>query len=143
MADVKPLTVDNMGIGTSSRYARDRAALQEKLIDGQGIPDRIAISTVSPQRPAEFEKFLSPTRTEWGSFSPPPDYLAQAHPLFTLGKVIPGVGSLEQRDQIESRPVPPEEEGKKQKVVKCLDMLNALDRDSTKVEACRNQFQRG
>ena len=143
MAEVKPLTVDNMGLGASARYARDQAALKQKLIDSQGIPDRVAISTVSPQRPAEFGEYLFPTRTEWASFSPPPAHLAQTHPLFILGKLIPGVGSLEQRDQLESLQVPPEEERKKQTILHCLDTLNALDRDLTKIEACRNQYHRG
>jgi len=44
---VKPRTIDNMGIDTSSRYARDKATLDTKLIEeSRFIPSKTEVSVV-------------------------------------------------------------------------------------------------
>ena len=143
MAEVKPLTIDQMGIGPSARYARDQAALDRKTIEDSRSPTRTDISVVTPHIATEFQEYLSPKVTSWALFSPPPQYLAHAHPLFTY-QLVPSLGDCEEKgDLIEALEIRPEEEKEKKTLMRCLKTMVELDRMSEKIEAARNQYHRG
>ena len=101
---VKSRTIDNLGIETSSRYARDQAQLDTKLIDeSRFIPLKTEVSVVKPYLPTEFEEYFSAgTLTLWASFEPPPEYYTYAKPLFSY-QLIPSLGSYEKQEADEDK----------------------------------------
>lgn len=163
MADQR-LTIDNMGIGTSSRYARDKAALDTRLIEeSRYIPQKTEVSVVKPYLPTEFEEYLLPGKlTIWASFSPPPEYLSYGRPIFSY-QLIPSLGGYEKQeadsDKLEAledtlnksfkdrkgdqQGQQQEEEKERKTLIGLLQTINKLDRTLTLINARRNQYQRG
>jgi hypothetical protein len=163
MADQR-LTIDNMGIGTSSRYARDQAALDLRLIEeSRYIPQKTEVSVVKPYLPTEFEEYLLPGKlTIWASFSPPPEYLSYGRPIFSY-QLIPSLGGYEKQeadsDKLEAledtlnksfkdrkgdqQGQQQEEEKERKTLIGLLKTINKLDRTLTLINARRNQYQRG
>lgn len=153
----KPRTIDNMGIETSSRYARDKAQLDTKMIeDSRFIPLKTEVSVVKPYLPTEFEEYLSPGKlTLWASFSPPPDYLGYGKPLFSY-QLIPSLGGYEKQeadtDKLEALEdalskekgsEQQEEERERKTLLGLMQMINKLDRTLVLINSRRNQYQRG
>ncbi|MBU6383871.1 MAG: DUF5399 domain-containing protein [Verrucomicrobia bacterium] len=160
---VKPRTIDNLGIETSSRYARDQAQLDTKLIEeSRLIPLKTEVSVVKPYLPTEFEQYLLPSKpTIWASFEPPPTYFGGAGALFSY-QLIPSLGGYEKqdadaeklealedtihkqmkegkRDQRESQ----DEEKERKKLLGFLKVVGKLERTLSLINARRNQYQRG
>lgn len=155
----KPRTIDNMGIDTSSRYARDRASTDTKLIDdSKFIPIKTEVSVLKPYLPTEFEQYQAlHEQTLWASFAPPPDYLAYAKPLFSY-QLIPSLGGYEKQeadtDKLEAledtlnKPFKEgsqnqEEEKERKTLMHLLQTIGKLDRTLNMINARRNQYQRG
>lgn len=162
----KPRTIDNMGIETSSRYARDKAtsALDSKLIeDSRFIPLKTEVSVVKPYLPTEFEMYLAPGKLIlWASFSPPPEYFGYGKPLFSY-QLIPSLGGYEKQEADEDKlealedtisksfkegkqgggQEQQEEEKERKTLVSLLQTIGKLDRTLTLINARRNQYQRG
>jgi hypothetical protein len=157
----KPRTIDNMGIETSSRYARDKAVHDPKLIeDARFIPQKTEVSVVKPYLSAEFEHYLAPGKlTLWASFAPPPEYLAYGRPLFSY-QLIPSLGSYEKQeddaDKLEAlqdtlnksfqegkQDGQQEEEKERNTLLFLLQTIGKLDRALSLINARRNQYQRG
>ena len=160
---VKPRTIDNMGIDTSSRYARDKSTLDTKLIEeSRFIPIKTEVSVVKPYISTEFEEFLQPSKlTIWASFSPPPEYLSYGKPLFSY-QLIPSLGGYEKQeadsDKLEAledtlnkafkdgrgdQQEQQEEERERKTLIGLLQVINKLDRTLTLINSRRNQYQRG
>ncbi|MBX7066193.1 MAG: DUF5399 domain-containing protein [Parachlamydiales bacterium] len=160
---VKPRTIDNLGIETSSRYARDKAQLDTKIIEeSRFIPLKTEVSVVKPYLPTEFEEYLMPGKlTLWAAFEPPPAYFGLTSSLFSY-QLIPSLGGYEKqeadtdklealedainkkfkdgkRDQQEGQ----EEEKERKTVLELLQMIGKLDRTLTFINSRRNQYQRG
>jgi len=163
---VKPRTIDNMGIDTSSRYARDKSTLDTKLIEeSRFIPIKTEVSVVKPYISTEFEEFLQPSKlTIWASFSPPPETLSYGKPLFSY-QLIPSLGGYEKQeadsDKLEAledtlnkafkdgrgnsqdQQEQQEEERERKTLAHLLQTINKLDRTLTLINSRRNQYQRG
>lgn len=160
---VKPRTIDNMGIETSSRYARDKAQLDTKIIEeSRFIPLKTEVSVMKPYLPTEFEHYLLPGKlTLWAAFEPPPEYFGLAKSLFSY-QIVPSLGGYEKqeadtdklealedtinkqfkegkRDQQESQ----QEEKERKTLLGLLQMIGKLDRTLTLINSRRNQYQRG
>jgi hypothetical protein len=159
----KPRTIDNMGIETSSRYARDKTALDSKLIeDARFIPLKTEVSVVKPYVSTEFELYLAPDKlTLWASFSPPPEFLSSGRALFSY-QLIPSLGGYEKQeddtDKLEALEdtinksfqerkhdgqEQHEEEKERKALLMLLQTIGKLDRALTLINARRNQYQRG
>jgi hypothetical protein len=153
----KPRTIDHMGIDTSSRYARDKAQLDTKLIeDARLIPSKTEVSVVKPYVPTEFEEFFSPLKQHlWASFAPPPDYFAFAKPLFSY-QLIPSLGGTEKQEadteklealedalHKDSEGQQQEEERERQILLNLMQTIGRLDRTLSLINSRRNQYQRG
>lgn len=159
---IKPRTIDNLGIETSSRYARDKSTLDTKLIEeSRFIPLKTEISVVKPYLSTEFEEYLMPDKLIlWGSFEPPPQYLASAS-LFSY-QLIPSLGGYEKqeadteklealedtinkqfKDGKKDQQQGQEEEKERKTLLTLLKTLEKLDRNLSFVNARRNQYQRG
>lgn len=159
---VKPRTIDNLGIETSSRYARDRATLDTKLIEeSRFIPPKTEVSVLKPYLPTDFEEYLSPSKLIiWASFEPPPEYVSNKG-LFSY-QLIPSLGGYEKqeadteklemledvinkkfkegkRDQQEQQ----EEEKERKTILGLLKTIERLDRNLLFINGRRNQYQRG
>lgn len=160
---VKPRTIDNLGIETSSRYAKDQKLLDKTLIEeSRFIPQKAEISVVKPYLPTEFEHY-SPSQplTFWAAFEPPPDFFDKIGILFSY-QLIPSLGGYEKQEAdtdrlqaIEDALDKPFKEGdkegnkdsqkEKQKKVllTLLKTIDKLDRVLTMINSRRGQYQRG
>lgn len=160
---VKPRTIDNLGIETSSRYARDKSTLDTKLIEeSRFIPLKTEVSVVRPYIPTEFEEFLAPDKqTIWASFAPPPESFAYGKPLFSY-QLIPSLGGYEKQEADEDKLEAledslsksfkdgkqdnqeyQEEEKERKAILFLLKTIGKLDRVLTLINSRRNQYQRG
>ncbi len=155
----KPRTIDNMGIETSSRYARDKAALDPNLIEeSKFIPQKTEVSVVRPYLPTEFDEYLSPDKlTLWASFSPPPEYSGTGKLLFSY-QLIPSLGGYEKQeadsDKLDALEDSlnkgfkegrqnQEEEKERKTLVHLLQTIGKLDKTLSMINARRNQYQKG
>ncbi|HSX11270.1 MAG TPA: DUF5399 family protein [Chlamydiales bacterium] len=159
----KPRTIDNMGIETSSRYARDKSTLDSKMIeDARFIPQKTEVSVVKPYVSTEFEMYLAPGKLIlWASFAPPPEYLSYGKPLFSY-QLIPSLGGYEKqeadsdklealedtinksfKDRQDEGHEQQEEERERKTLVGLLQTIGRLDRTLTLINSRRNQYQRG
>lgn len=158
----KPRTIDNLGVETSSRYARDKATLDTKLIEeSRFIPLKTEVSVVRPYLPTELEEYLMPDKlTIWASFAPPPELFTQTKPLFSY-QLIPSLGGYEKQeadtDKLEALEdtlnksfkerggggQEQQEEKERKTLLTLLQVIGKLDRALTLVNARRNQYQRG
>jgi hypothetical protein len=160
---VKPRTIDNLGIETSSRYARDKAQLDTKLIeDSRFIPLKTEVSVVKPYLPTEFEEYLrTGTLTLWAAFEPPPEYLSHGKPLFSY-QLIPSLGGYEKQeadsDKLEAledtlnksfkegkrdNQEQQEDDRERKTLLALLQVIGKLDRTLGLINSRRNQYQRG
>ncbi len=154
----KPRTIDNMGIETSSRYAKDQAALDTQIIrDSRIVPQKTEVSVLRPYLPSEFESYLSPMqRTLWASFTPPTGYFSSELPLFSY-QIVPSLGSSEKLEADADKLEALEEFGqddedqqerqskeRERKILQTLlETIRKLDRTLSLINARRNQYQRG
>lgn len=157
----KPRTIDNLGVETSSRYARDKATLDTKLIEeSRFIPLKTEVSVVRPYLPTALEEYLMPDKlTIWASFAPPPEFFTQTKPLFSY-QLIPSLGGYEKQeadtDKLEALEdtlnksfkergggQEQQEEKERKTLLTLLQVIGKLDRALTLVNARRNQYQRG
>jgi len=164
---VKPRTIDNLGVESSIRYAKDQEALDTRLIqDSRFIPQKTEVSVFKPYVPAELEQYFAAGKVIlWASFDPPPDYFLYGKPLFSY-QLIPSLGGYEKQeadsDKLESledalnKPFArkqskegdqqkerEEEEKERQILLALLKCIGALDKTLTLINSRRNQYQRG
>lgn len=148
---VKPRTIDNLGVESSSRYAKDKAFLDTKMIDdSRFIPQKTEVSVVKPYLPTEFEEYLAPGKVIlWASFAPPPEYFAYAKLLFSY-QLIPSLGGYEKQEadtdkleELEDSLQDEQEEKKRETLLALLQIIGKLDRTLSMINSRRNQYQRG
>ena len=163
---VKPRTIDQLGIESSIRYAKDKELLDTRLIEeSRFIPQKIEVPVVKPYVPSEFEQLFAPgAAILWAAFAPPPDYMAYARPLFSY-QLIPSLGGYEKIeagiDRLESlegsaekphakkkRQEPGqqderEDERQRKLLLELLKCIHSLDRTLNLINSRRNQYQRG
>ncbi|MDE3045960.1 MAG: DUF5399 family protein [Verrucomicrobiota bacterium] len=162
---VKPRTIDNLGIDSSIRYAKDKQLLDPRLIEeSKWIPQKTEISVTRPFVPSEFDQLFSFVRTvQWALFASPPNYEAQARALFSY-QLIPSLGTYEkqeadndklaaiedalkkrreQRKKQQDDREEQEEEKERQILAALFQCIEKLDRTLTLINAKRNQYQRG
>lgn len=153
----KPRTIDNLGIETSVRYAKDMEMLDAQLVqDSRFIPQKTETSVLKPYAPAEFDQLFQVGKaTIWALFTPPPGSIGQN--LFTF-KLVPSLGDYEKTeddtDRLEDALNKPfhqnqsneerEQEEKERKIVlNLLKCIEKLDKTLLFINARRNQYQRG
>ena len=161
---VKPRTIDNLGVESSVRYARDKEQLDLNLIaDSKWVSKQIEIAVTQPYVPSEFEKLFSAKPTiQWALFSAPPAYEAQTRALFSY-QLIPSLGSNEKqeaeteklmamKDSLEKEKRQgkgnqdqdqDQEEKQRKKLLAFFKVLEKLDKTLIFINARRNQYQRG
>jgi len=151
---VKPRTIDNLGVESSVRYARDKEQLDLNLIsDSKWVAKQIEIAVTQPYVPSEFEKLFSAKPTiQWALFSAPPAYEAQTRALFSY-QLIPSLGSNEKQEaeteklmalkDAVNKDKDPKEDNQRQRLLAFFKVLEKLDKTLIFINARRNQYQRG
>lgn len=160
---VKPRTIDNLGIETSSRYARDKTQLDTKIVEeSRFIPQKAEVSVLKPYLPTEFEEYLIPGKfVIWASFAPPPEFFGSSKALFSY-QLIPSLGGYEKQDADTDRlealegaihkqfeegkqdqQEQQEEERERKTLLGLLKVIGKLDRVLSHINSCRNQYQKG
>lgn len=151
---IKSRTIDQLGVGASSRYAKDQALLDKKLVDeSRFIPQKTEVSVVKPYPATEFDDYLGPTKTSWASFQPPPEHAGTS--LFSF-QLVPSLGTYEKQDADTEKlealeeaiassmgSSKQEDERERKTVLNLLKTVGQLDRTLEMINARRNQYQRG
>lgn len=159
----KPRTIDNLGLDASIRYAKDKELFEARFIDESQIVSRKSeVSVSKPYIPSEFDQMFSSQETvNWASFSPPPEYLSFAKPLFSY-QLIPSLGTYEEQEDTDrlqaledalqkekdshkdqSDREKQEEEKEKRAIADLLKCIASIDKSLSLINARRNQYQRG
>ena len=161
---VKPRTIDNLGMETSVRYAKDKEQLDLRLVeDSKWISKRIEVSVTKPYVPSEFDKLFSAKPTmQWAIFSAPPTYEAHNRALFSY-QLIPSLGSNERQEADAEKLMAledtldkdketrygkgdwdqQEEENDRKRLLALFKCLGKLDKTLIFINSRRNQYQRG
>lgn len=162
---IKSRTIDNLGIASSVRYAKDQKELDPKLLtESRFVPDKAVVSVTKPLVFPELEEYLSPIRSIlWALFPPAPEYSSST--LFTY-QLIPSLGSLEEQEtdtdklsalenalkekkhkkgqsQEQEEREKEKEEAERQTLLTFLECTRKLDRMLELINGRRNQYQRG
>ena len=159
----KSRTIDNLGFDASIRYAKDKELFEARFIDDSQVVSRKSeISVSRPYVPSEFDQMFSSAKTiSWALFSPPPEYLSFAKPLFSY-QLIPSLGTYEKHedtDQLlaledalrkqkdsnkdQSDKEKQDEEREKRLIADLLQCIARIDKSLELINSRRNQYQRG
>jgi hypothetical protein len=154
---VKPRTIDNLGIDSSIRYAKDQAQLDTKLIEeSRFIPQKTEVAVVRPYIPTEFDRYITPAKLVlWASFPQPPESVFLTRAFFSY-QLIPSLGSLDKEEgeiekleamgdalEKEHKERNEEDEHERQVILSLLKTIVKLDRTLGLINSRRNQYQRG
>jgi hypothetical protein len=162
---VKPRTIDNLGVDSSIRYAKDQELLKDvRLIEeSRWIPQKSEVSVTKPYVSSEFDKLFTSNRTaSWALFAPPQGYDAMARALFSY-QMIPSLGAPEKsetdeklaaledalkkkqkRDKRHQSSEDEEEEQQERETLSALlHCIEKFDKTLFLINARRNQYQRG
>jgi hypothetical protein len=151
MSSVKSRTIDNLGVESSVRYAKDKVALDSRLIEeSRFIPQKTEVAVVKPYIATDFEEYLAPGKKLWATFNPPPDYFSYGKQIFSY-HIMPSLGNSEQiQANIEKLEAmnktvdkDPKEKKKTQALLDLLKQIHELDRTLNQINARRNQYQKG
>src|SRR5438477_287111 len=95
----KSLTIDNLGIGASIRFAEDQQLYERRLIEeSRLIPQKTETLALSPYVPTELDELFSMNRkVSWAMFSPPPNFFSYEGLLFSY-QIIPSLGTQEKQE---------------------------------------------
>ncbi len=160
----KPRTIDNLGVDTSLRYAKDQELLKDvRLIEeSRWVPPKSEVSVTKPYIPSEFDQLFTTGRTAaWAAFAPPPGYDAMARAIFSY-QMIPSLGSAEEQEvdtdklaaiedaidkekkkRQQSNDDSYDEEEERQALTALLQCIEKFDKTLSLINARRNQYQRG
>ena len=151
---IKSRTIDNLGLESSVRYAKDQTELDPQLIkDSRLITPWIEVAATKPYIPSEFDKLFSAKPTiQWAVFSEPPTYDVQPRSLFSY-QLIPSLGSSEKQEaeaeKLEAlketlgKEKGTQDENQRKRLLEFFKCLEKLDKTLLFINSRRNQYQRG
>ncbi len=151
MSTNNPLTIDNLGIDASKRYALDQAALDPRLVkDARSISARTELTVIEPYVSTSLSEFSVGNFILWASFSAPTNYQAILSGLFTY-QLIPALGDAMQiqalLDQVTAMASTlfksPEEQRAHRAILELLEQLEKLMRMFTLIKANCARYQQG
>lgn len=158
---IKSRTIDNLGIESSIRYAKDKSTVDARLIEeSKWVPSKTEVSVTKPYAPSEFDQLFSAGKpVQWALFQEPPNFEAHMRSLFSF-QMIPSLGSaekqeadaeklaaledaLKKREKKKDDREQQQEEKERQALLALLKCIGALDKTLSMINARRNQYQRG
>lgn len=155
-------TIDDLGVETSTRYAQDRALLDETLVDeARGVSSQTVVTTTMPAYSSEFDALfqLDQRGLRFAQFTPPPSYFTSRRRLFAE-QVVPALGSMEKHDaqleklssfgahEVEQKkalqsPLVGEVQQEQQILLTLLTKIKSYDEQLIDINSKRAQYQRG
>lgn len=151
MTTNNPVTIDNLGIEASRRYALDQQNLDSNLIkDARMIPSRTELAVIQPYLSTGISEFSIGNFTLWAAFSAPVGYQALMSSLFTH-QLIPALGDAMQiqalLDQVSAMASSfvknPDQQRAFRKISDLLTLLEKLMRMFTFIKANCARYQQG
>lgn len=163
-----PRTIDNLGVETSVRWAKDQTLLgTAPLKEGSTITQLTQISVPFPSYLSEFELLFGNLNKElpWALFLAPQGYETQKKKLFTI-QIVPSLGTeekfemqmnrVQEKDEQEKKreqkeeDLPweenqekEEEEKEKKIILNLMNSLHMLNRFLIDINSRRIQYQKG
>ncbi len=129
MADNKPITIDNVGIETSRRYAQNAAVDKKVLVDAATLSNVFGNQAITPYPASDFEeKFLGADRKQSFASIEAPEPLSQD--LFRFS-IFPG-----DKEKVQSQI----EQLKNEPLLDFLKFANEIDRNIEYTTGQRNKF---
>lgn len=149
---IKPRTIDNLGIESSVRYAKDTEQFDPRLIEESSwIPQKTSITPAKPYIPTDFDLHFSLSKPiQLAHFFPPPGG-AERSDFFFQTAILP-TDSYEKQDAILEKLASFEETLKNlpastseefQRIKEGIETKDKLTRMFQLIKARLNQFQRG
>lgn len=161
----KPVTIDNLGVDPSKRYARDVEGTDRKFFqDSSKVSQSTSVTVNSPFFSDLEELFGTLIKTpSWADFAPPPDFSSHVRSLFTH-QLIPSLGSPEKLEQdiqlIDEKSAKNQEEqqnqsgqdsseqeahgkSEKEKILAMLQCVQKFDKILTLINARKGEFHKG
>lgn len=162
---IKSRTIDNLGMESSVRYAKDTEATDIRFLeDSRIISRRIEVSVTKPYTLSEFDQLFSFGRSvHWALFVAPPNYESNTRSLFSH-QLIPSLGGYEKQEassekilaledalskpnkrkkQDQDSQEEKENESERKILLALLKCVEKLDRDLDFINGRRNQYHRG
>ena len=143
------LTVDNLGVEVSTRYAQDQEDYDKSIITDARVSTQTQIDVTAPSQVSELDQLLNTELkvTPWSSFVAPPNFYTQNRGLFSY-QICPSMGTEDKQEgqiaRLEASPAPsPEEEAKKGKLLQLFQTTAPLDRDLNRANSERNRYHKG
>lgn len=137
-------TIDNLGLESSVRYAKDKESLDRRIIeDSKYIPKKTEIPVTSPYIQTESEKLFSSKPTvRWAYFTAPYEIETNLHNLFSY-EMIPSFGGDDKIDQyLEKLQAQPETE-ESHKLIEMFKTTQSLQKTFDLIQSRRGQYQKG
>lgn len=114
-------TIDNLGIETSVRWARDQQNIDPKLIrESHSVPIHTQVTTTEPSFSSQIEELFSFNKknSAFAKFKPPKGFHSHQLAIFTY-QIVPSMGSYEKqemnKEKIAAMKEEEERKGKKKK----------------------------
>jgi len=161
---IKSRTIDNLGMESSVRYAKDTEATDIRFLeDSRIISRRIEVSVTKPYTLSEFDQLFSFGRSvHWALFVAPPNYESNTRALFSH-QLIPSLGGYEKQEASSDKILALEDalnkpnqrkkqdldsqekddEAERKTLLALLKCVEKLDRDLDFINGRRNQYHRG
>lgn len=167
---VEPKTIDNLGLDTSVRWAKDQEYLDQSLIkESSMISRQTTVDVTSPAYASQFDSLFQVNQRfiPWALLGAPEGYNLQKMRLFTF-QTIPSLGTEEFlsaqmqkiRDRVEAQKEAcarrreagegsedeqeeDQEMRQSKSLIALLEYLQLLDKLMTEINARRSQYQKG
>lgn len=163
----KPVTIDNLGIDPSQRYARDIAETDTEFFrDSANVSRQISV-TATTSYLSDFEELFGTwiKTPSWANFAPPPNFSSHAKNIFTF-QIAPSLGSPEEieneiqtlenkkfkkgrrkkqekESQQEQQQEEQSEEEESKKILSMLQSIQRFDKILELINSRKGEFQKG
>lgn len=108
-------TIDNLGIETSIRWAKDQQSIDHKLIkESHSVPIHTQVTTTEPSYPSQIEELFAFNKKNsvFAKFKPPKGYHSHQLPIFTY-QIVPSMGTYEKQEMNKEKIAAMKEEEKR------------------------------
>lgn len=148
------LTVDNLGVEVSTRYAQDQVDFDRSIITDARASTQAQIDVTSPSQISELDQLLNTDTkvTPWSNFQPPAGFFSQTKGLFTY-QICPSMGTDDKQEALIARleasvasaaSIPSsDQENQKNKLLQLFQTTGPLDKDLNRANSERNRYHKG
>jgi len=154
----KPVTIDNLGVAPSQRYAQDIEGVDKDFFRySSSVGQQTTVSATSPYISNFEELFGTLLRTpSWASFREPPNFSSHTKNLFSY-QLAPSLGSpeklendirtleeaIQDQDKGQEKEQEKETEEERNKILSMLGCIQRLDKLLELINARKGEFHKG